>query len=295
MKSGYIYVLIHPSDPDLYKIGITTRKPEQRLAEHNSNYEEYTGQIVKETGQKWELKEFHAVPDPYWAESVFWGTTPFADFPYRYGIEVERMDWDQVQNGLDAAKKAGVRPPPEPLPDYVYANAAWMNKRLARRGITLVGHIQSKFGKSTFQCKNGHEWRAAPNDVAEGEGCPQCGIGEKDPEEIRQAIKPGLLCLLIHPDKPGVIKIGLTYSTLEQCHEENVWDDWEIHRYRYVEEPVLAETLIWDLLGYPLPNDRETINIDVSLAEQAFRDLTPRMQHEIALEEKKKEDVQKTD
>lgn len=91
MKSGYIYVLVHPSDPDLYKIGITTRTPEQRLAEHNSNYNEYTGQIVKETGQKWELKEFHSVPDTVWAESVFWGTTPFAVIPYRHGIEVERM------------------------------------------------------------------------------------------------------------------------------------------------------------------------------------------------------------
>lgn len=23
MKSGYLYVLVHPSDPDLYKIGVT--------------------------------------------------------------------------------------------------------------------------------------------------------------------------------------------------------------------------------------------------------------------------------
>ena len=61
IKSGYIYVLIHPSDPDLYKIGITTLKPEQRLAQHNSDCTQLTGRIVKETGQKWELKEFHAV------------------------------------------------------------------------------------------------------------------------------------------------------------------------------------------------------------------------------------------
>lgn len=64
MKPGYIYVLAHPSDPLLVKIGRTTRKPEERLAEHNSNYEELTGRIVKETGQKWELKEYFAVPDP---------------------------------------------------------------------------------------------------------------------------------------------------------------------------------------------------------------------------------------
>jgi hypothetical protein len=70
MKSGYLYVLVHPSDPDLYKVGMTTRHPQERLVEHNSNYSEYAGQIVKETGLKWELKTYFAVPDPNWAEVV---------------------------------------------------------------------------------------------------------------------------------------------------------------------------------------------------------------------------------
>jgi hypothetical protein len=288
MKSGYLYVLVHPSDPDLYKVGQTIRHPEERLVEHNSNYEEYAGQIVKETGQKWKLKTYIAVPDPHWAETSFWSATGLADIPFRQGIEVEKMEWEWVQAGLDAARKAGVRPPPKPLPDHVYAYTAWMKKRLEGRGITLLGHVRSKFGKSNFQCNNGHEWHTVPNSVAEGGGCPQCGIGKKDPEEIRQVIKPGILCLLIHPDKPGVIKIGLTYSTLEQCYDENVWDDWEVHRYRNVEEPALAESLIWELLSYPLPNDSEPISIDLSIAEQAFRDLHYRLQSEIALAEKEK-------
>jgi T5orf172 domain-containing protein len=295
MKSGYLYVLVHPSDPDLYKIGQTTHHPEKRLAEHNSNYEEYTGQIVKETGQKWEIKTYIAVPDPYWAERAFWGATPFPDIPYRGGIEVEKMEWELVQKGLDAAKKAGVRPPPEPLPDYVYAYTAWMKKRLEGRDIKLVGHVTSRAGKSTFRCSNGHEWRTRSAYVAEGEGCPQCGIGDREPEEIWQAAKLGYLCLLIHPDKPGVIKIGLTYNTLERCYEENIWGDWEVHRHRFVEDPVLAETLIWELLGRPLPNDCEPIEIDLSVAERAFRDLIYQMHSEIALVEKKKEDVHKAD
>jgi len=49
MKSGYIYVLVHPSDPNLYKIGITIRNPEQRLAQHNNDYTKAAGRIVKET------------------------------------------------------------------------------------------------------------------------------------------------------------------------------------------------------------------------------------------------------
>lgn len=94
---------------------------------------------------------------------------------------------------------------------------------------------------------------------------------------------------MIHPDKPGLVKIGLTYGTLEQCCAENIWDGWQAHRYRNVEEPVLAESLIWELLGYPLPNDREPISIDLHIAEQAFRDLHYRLQSEIALAEKGKE------
>ena len=216
----------------------------------------------------------------------FWGDT-FSVIPFRRGIEVEKME----QGGLDAAKKAGMRPGPEPLPDYVYANNAWMNKRLAGRGITLSGHVRSKYGKSNFQCRNGHEWRTVPNDVAEGKGCPRCGIGEKDAEEIRQAVKTGYLLLLIHPEKPGFIRIELTYRTPDHCDQDNVWDNWQIHRYREVEEPALAESLIGELLDYPRPGDREPVNVDLSIAEQAFRNLIDAMQSEIALVEKKKEDV----
>jgi predicted GIY-YIG superfamily endonuclease len=52
MKAGYLYVLVHPSDPDLYKIGVTIFQPEVRLAQHNSQHEKHAGRIVKETGQK---------------------------------------------------------------------------------------------------------------------------------------------------------------------------------------------------------------------------------------------------
>ncbi|MDB5539950.1 MAG: hypothetical protein JWQ89_1677 [Devosia sp.] len=290
MKSGYLYVLVHPSDPDLYKVGQTTRLPQERLVEHNRDYSKHAGRIVKETGQKWELETYFAVPDPKWAEAVFWSATGWADIPFRAGIEIEKMEWKLVQSALEAAKKAGVRPPPIPLPDYVYANTEWMKKRLEGRGITLVGHVKSKrSGRNNFQCSNGHEWRTIPNNVAEGEGCPQCGMGQRTPEEIGQAVQSGVLCLLIHPDKPGLVKIGLTYRTLEQSCAEGIWGGWQVHRYRNVEEPTLAESLIWELLGYPLPNDREPMSIALHIVEQTFRDLHYRLQSKIALAEKAKE------
>lgn len=296
MKSGYLYVLVHPSDPSLYKIGQTTRHPDERLAEHNSNFEEYTGQVVKETGRKWEIKTCIAVPDPYWAEAVFWGATPLADIPFRGRIEVEKMEWEWVLAGLDAAKKAGVRPGPGPLPDHVYVYTASIRKRLEGRGITLLGYVRSIIsGKANFRCSNGHEWRTTPSLVGEGQGCPECGIGERDPEEIRQRIKAGVICLLTHSDKPGYVKIGLGYGTPEEVCRERAWGDWEMHRYRNVEEIALAESIIWELLGNPLPHDREPIKKDLSEAEDAFRKLIYRMYSEIALAERAKEDVQKTD
>jgi len=112
MKSGYLYVLEHPSDPNLVKIGHTTRTPEKALAHHNSGYTKRAGQIVKETGQKWELKEYIAVPDPAYAKAAFWETT--CGHAFRGHEDVTRMQWDEVQMCLDVAKKAGTQPPPKP-------------------------------------------------------------------------------------------------------------------------------------------------------------------------------------
>lgn len=285
MKPGYLYVLTHPSDLNLYKIGQTTRDPLKRLGEHNSNHEECAGQLVKETGQKWEIKTYIEVPDPSWAESVFWGSIPLADIPYQRGIEVQKMEWEWVQKGLDAAKKAGLRPSPKELPDHVYAYTAWMKNRLQGREITLLGYVRSKIGKATFRCDNGHEWRTQPLYVAEGAGCPMCGIGERTPKEMYLLINPAYLCLLTNPDKPGFIKITLAPNTPLQFN-----DGWMLHRYRDVEEgPALAESLIWELLEIPKPNERNEIELDVHIAEEGFRKLIYRIQYEIAFAEKKYE------
>ena len=229
IKPGYIYVLTHPSDPNLYKIGKTILDPLKRVAQHNSNYKKYAGQIVQETGQKWEMKTFIEVPDPYWAESAFWGATPLADIPFLSGIEVQKMEWEWVATGLEYAKRAGIRPGPKPLADYVYAYTRWMKKRLIGRDITLLGYVKSRCsGKATFLCCNGHEWKTWVRYVAAGKGCPVCGVGERSAEEMIHVSKPAKLLLLINPDKPGFIKITLIYPTTNDYCEENINDDWVI-------------------------------------------------------------------
>lgn len=288
-ETGCLYVLTHPSDPNLYKVGKTIRSPEARLAEHNSRVHEYAGQIVKETGLKWELKTHISVPDTYWAEAVFWAATGLADIPFRGGIEVVRLDTVCLETGLAAVKKAGIRPPPPPMDEHIYAYRAWMNKRLRGRGINLLGHVRSKFGKANFRCDLGHEWRTVPAVVAEGEGCPQCGMGKATIEEIERGVKAGVLCLLVHPDKPGLIKIGITSQNLEQASNEALWGDWQVHRFRNVEEPELAETIIWGLLGCPRPKNGEPISLDLNVAEEAFRAVHYRLVSEIAFWERAKD------
>ncbi len=172
MRAGYLYVLVHPSDPSLYKIGVTVLRPEKRLTQHNNHYEKHAGRIVKETGQKWELKTYIAVADPYWAERAFWGVTHFPDIPYLGGIEVQRMDWQLVQRGLDAAKHAGVRPGPLRKPSV--RNSDWMLKQLEGSGITMIGRYSGLVRGMEFQCEKGHVFKESPGDVANRKSCPCC-------------------------------------------------------------------------------------------------------------------------
>lgn len=295
MKSGYIYVLTHPSDPNLYKIGVTVLEPKKRLAQHNRDFAQYAGRVVKETGQEWELKGYHAVPDPYRAERAFWKLSKFADIPYLGGVEVMRMSWEEVQQNLEAAKNVCLpsEQPPTPLPDHIYAYTASMKKRLEGRGITLLGHVKSMVsGKATFICDNGHQWKTRSMLVAEGEGCPHCGMGQRTAEDIIKTIGAGVICLLTHPEKPGFVKIGIELGTWAEVCEKWPWGDWEYHRYRHIEELGLAETLIWQLLGQPLPYKPEPIQLDLKVAEEAFRKLHGALQEEIAFGERRKENIE---
>lgn len=172
MNRGYLYVLVHPSDPNLYKIGVTILQPEERLAQHNSQFEKYAGRIVKRTDQKWELKIYIAVPDPYWAERAFWGATHFSAIPYRGGIEVEKMEWQLVQKGLEAAKNAGERP--RPLRTKPVRNSDWMLKQLEGTGIVMLGSYAGLVRGMEFQCEKGHVFRESAGVVADRKSCPCC-------------------------------------------------------------------------------------------------------------------------
>jgi hypothetical protein len=50
-REGFLYVLAHPSDPMLYKIGVTILDPRERLAQHNTQLDKYAGLPVNPRGE----------------------------------------------------------------------------------------------------------------------------------------------------------------------------------------------------------------------------------------------------
>lgn len=181
MKSGYLYVLVHPSDPNLYKIGRTTRKPEERLAQHNSDDKELTGQIVKKTGQKWKLKECFAVSDPVYAEAAFWEAMhTVLGGSERGKVElIACMGWGPLQMCLDEAKKVGMRPPPKSRTRPL-RNREWMVKQLEGTGITMIGRYRGLITAVEFQCAKGHIFKNSAGVVAYRKLCPHCAISQHD-------------------------------------------------------------------------------------------------------------------
>lgn len=172
-KTGYLYVLVHPSDPDLYKVGVTILEPGERLAQHNRNSGEYAGKVVQETGRLWELKTFVEVADSYWSEKAFWGATPWSLIPFRGVVEVRKTEWKWVQQGLDAATKAGMRPPPPPRTTFV-RDSAWIVAQLEGTGITMISRYRGFVTGIEFQCEKGHVFKESAGLVANKKTCPCC-------------------------------------------------------------------------------------------------------------------------
>jgi hypothetical protein len=170
-KPGYLYVLVHPSDPTMIKVGHTTVRLEERIAKHNSDLKERTGQIANETGQKWELKEYIDVPDPAFAKAVFWETSSV--HALRGNEDITSMRWDEVQLCLDVAKKAGIRPPLKPRTTPV-RDREWMIKQLEGSGITMIGSYRGLVSGVEFQCEKGHVFKESAGVVAHRKTCLLC-------------------------------------------------------------------------------------------------------------------------
>lgn len=182
VKAGFIYVLIHPSDQCLIKVGLTTRNPEVRLKEHNTQFDKVAGKLVEATGQEWVIKEFFAVEDTYNAESVFFHRSPLYEIPYALSDELIKLDdkfitWDWVYQGLELAKSAGIRkvtslaPIPKPKPKK---GAQWIEAQLKDSGLSPLKGFGNGITKVGFECPKGHVFKLDGRTLVRFPFCPVC-------------------------------------------------------------------------------------------------------------------------
>lgn len=89
-KPGYLYLLMHPDLPGYFKLGHTTKHPQARLKEHNSDRKKFLGQIVLQTGSLWQLIYYVPVTDARRAESYVYDVLPrFGNLELMSGSPIE--------------------------------------------------------------------------------------------------------------------------------------------------------------------------------------------------------------
>lgn len=194
VKTGFIYVLIHPSDPNLIKVGMTTRNPEIRLKEHNTQFDKAAGKVVEATGQKWVIKEFFPVEDTYNAESAFFHRPPLTEIPYILGDELLKLDgniitWDWVNQGLEVAKSVGIRedisqpPIPKPKPKK---GSQWIEDQLKDTGLRPLKGYGNGIRKVAFECSDGHVFKLDGRMLVRFPFCPICEPERFDSYTLRR-------------------------------------------------------------------------------------------------------------
>lgn len=96
---------------------------------------------------------------------------------------------------------------------------------------------------------------------------------KKNASRDASATNAGVIGLLTNPNQPGFINVGAWNGSIEELGTNYPWGDWKLERYRNIEEVDVAESVIWELLGRPLPHDRNPIEMDLDKAKEVFRSL----------------------
>ena len=194
VKPGFIYVLTHPSDQYLIKVGMTTRSPYVRLKEHNNQFDKAAGKVVEATGQEWVIKEYFEVSDTYNAESAFFQRSPLTEIPGALGDELLKLDdkymnWDWVNEGLEAAKSVGIRndasqpPNPKPKPKK---GAKWIEDQLEGSGLKPIKGCGNGITKVPFECSEGHIFKISGRSLIRFPFCPVCEPERFDDYTLRR-------------------------------------------------------------------------------------------------------------
>ncbi len=192
VRPGYIYLLTHPSNSNLIKVGVTTRKPETRLKEHNTHFDKPAGKVVHATGKEWVIKEYYPVEDVYNAESVFWHRPPLTELTYMLDNELLTLNrnlitWDWVNEGLDIAKQVGIRidRSQPPIPKTKKKGVSDFVSKLQDSDLKPLRGYGNGVVRMPFECPKGHIFKLASKSLARFPFCPMCHPDKFDAYTVR--------------------------------------------------------------------------------------------------------------
>lgn len=103
------------------------------------------------------------------------------------------------------------------------------------RGITLVSKFTTTRVKTSFQCQCGHQWRATPNSIKMGTGCPSC---------VTYGFKTDKPAWEYAFTRNGYIKCGITNDLTRRLNEHRKHGEIVLVHERYHEIGQLA--LDWE-------------------------------------------------
>lgn len=105
-------------------------------------------------------------------------------------------------------------------------STAIVNDRVKDRGYVLLDEFRTNQVKVRFQCTDGHIWKAKPNNILNGRGCPECAprTSDNDVFYLWMANNQRLVNL---QSEEFLIKYGVTSERLENDRIREVSNSWK--------------------------------------------------------------------
>ena len=101
-----------------------------------------------------------------------------------------------------------------------------VNGRIKDRGYIMLDSFKTNHVKARFQCNEGHIWKAKPNNILNGRGCPECAEGTSDNDVFYLWIAHRQRLVNLQAGE-FLIKYGATSERLESSRIDEVASSWK--------------------------------------------------------------------
>jgi hypothetical protein len=105
-------------------------------------------------------------------------------------------------------------------------STAIINDRIKDRGYMLLDEFKTNHIKVRFQCREGHTWKAKPNNILNGRGCPECAPRTSDNDVFYLWVANSQKSVDLQVGE-FLIKYGTTSERLKNNRIREVSSNWK--------------------------------------------------------------------